>query len=156
MEKADIFFMNKALKQAEKAFKLEEVPGGAVVVQSGKIIGRGFNKKESKHCSVYHAEIVALKSACKKVGDWRLNDATLYVTMEPCVMCAGAIVNHRIKRVVIGVKEANFGACGSGIDILNNSNLNTKTEVEFGVLEEECKDILQKFFKERRAKGNKN
>lgn len=148
----DEIYMNKAIKMAQKAFKNKEVPVGSVIVQNQKIIGWGFNKKEKKHCSIYHAEIVAIEKACKKIGDWRLNDATLYVTMEPCAMCAGAIVNHRIGKVVIGITEPNFGACGSGIDIINNQSLNTKTEVVYGVLQEDCKKLLQDFFKDRREK----
>lgn len=143
-------FMKSALCEARKAYENQEVPVGCVVVLNGKIIGRGYNKKETKHCSVYHAEIVALQKACKKVGDWRLNDATLYVTMEPCVMCAGAIINHRIGRVVIGITEPNFGACGSGIDVLNNKSLGTNTELETGILANDCKSILQIFFENRR------
>ena len=144
-------FMHFAIRQANKAFQNEEVPVGCVIVKDGKIVASGYNKKEKKHCSVYHAEIVAIESACKKIGDWRLDDGyTLYVTMEPCAMCAGAIINHRIKRVVIGVCEPNFGACGSGVDLLNNSALNTKTEVVNGVLQDDCKKLLQDFFTQRR------
>ena len=154
MEKENSFehkkFMKLAIKEAQKALNNDEVPVGCVIVQDGKVIASGYNKKEKNKCSIYHAEIVAIKKACKKVGDWRLNDATLYVTMEPCAMCAGAIMNHRIKRVVIGTMEPNFGACGSGIDILNNDNLNTKTEVVSGILENDCKQLLQNFFKKRR------
>ncbi len=150
IEVIDEKFMDYAILEAQKAYKNEEVPVGCIIVKNGEVIGRGFNKKEKKHCSIYHAEIVAIQNACKKVGDWRLNDATLYVTMEPCAMCAGAIVNHRIKKVVIGVTEPNFGACGSGIDILNNQNLNTKTEVKMGVMQEKCKSLLQNFFEDRR------
>ena len=146
----NIKYMRLALLEAQKAFKREDVPVGCVIVLGDKIIGKGYNKKEAKHCSLYHAELVAIKKACKSVKDWRLCDATMFVTMEPCAMCAGAIVNHRIKRVVIGTKEPNFGACGSGIDILNNSGLNTKTEVISSVLEDECRQILQDFFVERR------
>lgn len=147
-------FMSLAIVEAKKAFKHQEVPVGCIIVKDGKVVGKGYNKKERKHCSIYHAEIVALKNACKKIGDWRLADCTLYVTMEPCAMCAGAIANHRIKRVVIGVMEPNFGACGSGIDILNNFALNTKTEVVSGVLKDECKNLLQFFFENRRKKKN--
>ena len=150
MELQDNYFMHLAIEQAKIAFKKGDVPIGAVIVKNGKVIGKGYNKKEKKHCSVYHAEIIALKNACKKLKDWRLNDLTLYVTMEPCSMCAGAIVNHRLSRVVIGVTEPNFGACGSGIDILNNHKLNTKVQVTKGVCESECKELLQKFFAERR------
>ena len=151
LAKKDQKYMNFALKQAKKAFLNEEVPVGCVIEKDGKIFATGYNKKEKLHCSIYHAEIVAIEKACKKLGDWRLDDGfTMYVTMEPCAMCAGAIVNHRIKRVVIGITEQNFGACGSGIDILNNDSLNTKTDVEIGVMPEECKNLLQQFFKQRR------
>lgn len=155
MEYNHEYFMKLALQQAKKAFKKQEVPVGCVVVLNNKIIGKGYNKKEHKHCSLYHAEIVAIKNACKKVGDWRLTDATLYVTMEPCAMCAGAIVNHRIKNVVIGITEPNCGACGSGIDILNNQSLNTHTKVISNILSEECKKLLQSFFENRRKINNK-
>ena len=148
----DKIYMKYAIKEAKKALKNQEVPVGCVVVLNDKIIGRGYNKKEKKKCSIYHAEIVAIEKACKNVGDWRLCDATLYVTMEPCAMCAGAIVNHRIKQVVYGVSEEHFGACGSGIDILNNENLNTKTIVRSGILKEKCLELLQNFFKEKRKK----
>ena len=157
MEKQDVDFMNIAIEQAKTAYKKQDVPIGAIIVQNGKIIGKGYNKKEKKHCSLYHAEIVALKHACKKVGDWRLVDATMYVTMEPCCMCAGAILNHRIKRVVIGITEPKNGACGSGVDLLNNQNLGTKTQVTTGVCAEQCKQLLQDFFAKRRLqnKGDK-
>ena len=148
-------FMRECIKQAQKAMNCDEVPVGCVIVKDGKIIARGFNQKEEKHCAVYHAEIIAIKRACKKIGDWRLSDCTLYVTLEPCAMCAGAILNHRIKRVVIGIMEPNFGACGGGINLLNNEDLNSKTEVVSGVLDKECLDLLQTFFKNRRNKSLK-
>ena len=150
--KNDEKYMKLAVAQAQKAFQNDEVPVGCVIVFDDQVVGKGYNQKEKKHCSVYDAEIVAIENACKKIGDWRLNGATLYVTMEPCAMCAGAIVNHRISRVVIGVMEPNFGACGSGVDILNNDKLNTHIKVESGILQEECKNLLQSFFKEKRAK----
>lgn len=143
-------FMQVAINLAKVAYKKGDVPIGAIIVKDGKIIGKGYNKKEQKHCSVYHAEIIALQSACKKLKDWRLNGATMYVTMEPCCMCAGAIVNHRLDRVVIGITEPNFGACGSGIDILNNDKLNTKIQVTKGICEQQCKELLQNFFANRR------
>lgn len=155
MELQDTYFMQQAITQAKIAYKKGDVPIGAIIVKDGKIISKGFNKKEQKHCSLYHAEIIALKNACKKLKDWRLNDCIMYVTMEPCSMCAGAIVNHRLSRVVIGVTEPNFGACGSGIDILNNEKLNTKIQVTKCVCEQECKELLQNFFANRR-KLNKN
>lgn len=151
LDKNDKKFMKLAIKEAQKALKNDEVPVGCVIVKDGKVIAKGYNKKEKLHCSVYHAEIVAIKKACNKIGDWRLNENfTMYVTMEPCAMCAGAIVNHRIKKVVIGITEPNFGACGSGVDILNNEKLNTKTEVVTGILQEDCKKLLQNFFVNKR------
>ena len=148
-------FMKIALNEAKKALKNDEVPVGCVITQNGKVIAKGYNKKEQKKCAIFHAEIIAIEKACKKIGDWRLNDCTLYVTMEPCVMCAGAIYNHRIGKVVIGVLEPNCGACGSGIDILNNNNYCSKTEVKKGVMQKECLSLLQKFFKQRREDSNK-
>lgn len=145
--------MKVAINQAKKAFKKQEVPVGAIVVHNGKVVGKGYNKKEKKHCSLYHAEIVAIKQACKKLKDWRLNDCEMFVTMEPCAMCAGAIVNHRFKRIVIGVMEKNFGACGSGVNLLQNQNLNTNMQITNGVCEEECKQLLQDFFKLRRQQN---
>ena len=143
-------YMKLAILQARKAMKNQEVPVGCVIVKDEKIIGKGYNKKEQKKCAVFHAEIMAIEKACKKVGDWRLGDCTMYVTMEPCVMCAGAILNHRIKNVVFGVDEENFGACGGGIDVLNNVDLHSKTNVKNGVLKRKCLKLLQDFFKERR------
>ena len=143
-------FMKCALMEAQKALLKDEVPVGCVIVKDGKIIAKGYNKKEQNHCSIFHAEIIAIEKACKKLGDWRLEDCTLFVTMEPCAMCAGAILNHRIKNVVFGVSEQNFGACGGGIDLLNNKELNSKTNVVSGVLKDECLDLLQRFFKQRR------
>ena len=151
---SDEKFMKLALAEAQKAFNNQEVPVGCVIVKDGKVVAKGYNKKEKKHCSVYHAEIVAIENACKKIADWRLNDGyTLYVTMEPCAMCAGAILNHRIKKVVIGVMEPNFGACGGGIDLLNNQSLNSQTEVIYGILQDDCKKLLQNFFTSRRNKS---
>lgn len=154
MKKTDVDFMQIAIQQAKIAYQKKDVPVGAIIVKNDKVIGKGYNKKEKKHCSLYHAEIIAIKQACKKIKDWRLNDCTMYVTMEPCCMCAGAIINHRISRVVVGITEPNWGACGSGVDLLNNENLNTKTSVITGVCDIECKNLLQNFFEERR-KGKK-
>ena len=150
MKKTDVDFMQIAIQQAKIAYQKKDVPVGAIIVKNDKVIGKGYNKKEKKHCSLYHAEIIAIKQACKKIKDWRLNDCTMYVTMEPCCMCAGAIINHRISRVVVGITEPNWGACGSGVDLLNNENLNTKTSVITGVCDIECKNLLQNFFEERR------
>ena len=143
-------YMMLAVKQAQKAFDNDEVPVGCVIVKNNKVIASGYNKKEKNKCSIFHAEIIAIQKACKKVGDWRLEDCTIFVTMEPCAMCAGAILNHRIKNVVFGISEKNFGACGSGIDLLNNKNLGSKTNVTSGILADECLAMLQKFFQKRR------
>ena len=146
-------YMKEAIRLAKKAYAIEEVPIGCVIVYEGKIIGRGYNRRTIDKNVIAHAEMQAIRKACKKMNDWRLEDCTMYVTLEPCQMCAGAIVNHRLSRVVFGVTEPNFGACGSGVDILNNENLNTKVQVTKGVCQEECKTLLQNFFVERRKKS---
>ena len=138
-------FMNEALKEAQKSYKKLEVPVGAIVVKDGKIIGRGHNLKEEKQDPTCHAEIIAIRKACKKINNWRLNDCTMYVTLEPCAMCTGVINEARIGKVVIGATDDIRGACGSKIDILDKN-----IECEKNVLGEECKKILQEFFKELR------
>lgn len=145
-------FMLEALKQAQKAYKKKEVPVGAVIVKNGKVIGCGYNQKEKKHSATKHAEIIAIEKASKKIKDWRLNDCEMYVTLEPCVMCAGAILSARIKKVYIGAMEKNFGCCGSAMNILNNSAFTTKVEFETGVMENESVEMLQSFFKNKRGK----
>ena len=146
----DNFFMNKALDQAYEAYKLEEVPIGAVIVKDGKIVGKGYNKKEMSLDTTNHAEIIAIREASKNLKSWRLTDCTMYVTVEPCPMCAGAIVNSRIKELVIGTMDPKGGACGSLYNIVENDNLNHKLEVKRGILEKECSDIMKKFFKKLR------
>ena len=145
-------FMLEALKQAQKAFKKNEVPVGAVIVKNGKIIATGYNQKEKKHSATKHAEIIAIERASKKIKDWRLNDCEMYVTLEPCVMCAGALLSARIKKVYIGAMEKNFGCCGSAMNILDNSAFTTKVEFETGVLENESVELLQTFFINKREK----
>lgn len=142
----DEIYMREALKEAYKAFELNEIPVGCVIVKDGKIVGRGFNQKETLKDATLHGEITAIKEACKNMGGWRLPGSAMYVTMEPCPMCAGAIVNARIERLVIGVKDFKTGACGSVLDITNNDMLNHHPMVKFGVLEEECSSIIKKFF----------
>jgi len=142
--------MNKALDQAYEAYKLEEVPIGAVIVKDGKIVGKGYNKKEMSLDTTNHAEIIAIREASKNLKSWRLTDCTMYVTVEPCPMCAGAIVNSRIKELVIGTMDPKGGACGSLYNIVENDNLNHKLEVKRGILEKECSDIMKKFFKKLR------
>lgn len=151
MEKNDIYFMKRALSKAKTAAKYGEVPIGAVIVKDGEVIASGRNMREKKNNALHHAEIIAIDRACKKTGAWRLNDCTLYVTMEPCPMCAGAIVNSRIKRVVFGCYDKKAGALGTVFN-LHDYPLNHKYEVEGGILEKECALILSDFFSELRKK----
>lgn len=143
-------FMEAAILEAKKSYQLGEVPVGAVIVKDGQIIGKGFNQKESSNDATAHAEILAIKEACKTLGSWRLDDCSMYVTLEPCPMCAGAILESRIKRVYIGAESERTGAAGTVVDILNNSYLGSKTEVYFGIMEEECKTLLKDFFENLR------
>ena len=145
-------FMREALKEAEKALKKEEVPVGAVIVKDGKIIARAHNTKESKNDSTCHAEILAIQKACKKLGAWRLLDCEMYVTLEPCPMCAGAIINSRIKKAYIGARQEKTGACGSKTNIIETYSSETKVDLEFGVLQDKCLELIQDFFKEIRKK----
>ena len=145
-------WMKQALKQAEKARKLEEVPIGCVIVLNEKIIARGYNRRNTDHTSLAHAEMMAIKKACKKIGDWRLEECTLYVTLEPCQMCAGAIVQSRIKRVVIGAMNKKAGCAGSIFNLLEEDRFNHKAEGTRGVLENECAGMVSAFFRELRVK----
>ncbi len=145
-------YMKKALEEAHKALSTYEVPIGAIIVHKGEIIGRGHNKRESLSDPLAHAEIFAIKEASKNLKNWRLMDCTLYVTVEPCPMCAGAIINSRIDRIVIGARDPKMGCCGSVINLLDNPKFNHRPIVEFGVLEEECSNIISNFFKEIRNK----
>ena len=145
----DTTFMRAAIKQAQKAYEKNEVPIGCVIVHDGKIIARGYNRRNTDKSTLAHAEITAIRKAAKKLGDWRLEDCTLYVTLEPCPMCAGAIVNSRIERVVFGAYDKRAGAFGSVLD-LNAYPLNHKPEIVGGVMEEECRTMLQEFFKKKR------
>ena len=151
--KEDIKYMKAALKQAEKALAIGEVPIGAVIVENGRIIGRGYNRRNTDHTTLAHAEITAIRKANKKVGDWRLEGCTLYVTLEPCQMCAGALVQSRIDRVVIGAPSFKSGCGGTLMNILQNNEFNHQVEIETGVMLEECTAILQKFFKELRLRN---
>ena len=154
MEDKDIYFMGEALKEAEKAKDILEVPIGAVIVKDNIVIARGHNMVENKKSSLNHAEIIAIDEACKKVGDWRLNDCTMYVTLEPCAMCAGAIINSRIDRLIIGAMDKKRGCCGSIINIVDDGAFNHRVDLKTGVLEEECSNILKDFFKDLRASKN--
>ena len=147
----DILYMNEAIKLAKKAASLGEVPIGAVIVKDGEIISEGYNLRETEKLSTAHAEISAIEAACKKLGGWRLFGCTLYVTLEPCPMCAGAIVNSRIDRVVYGASDIRFGACGSLFNI-NSYPLNHAFEITSGVCEEECRALLSDFFADLRKK----
>ena len=151
--KEDIKYMKAALKQAEKALAIGEVPIGAVIVENGRIIGRGYNRRNTDHTTLAHAEITAIRKANKKVGDWRLEGCTLYVTLEPCQMCAGALVQSRIDRVVIGAPSYKSGCGGTLLNILQNEEFNHRVEMETGVMQEECTAILQRFFKELRQRN---
>ena len=151
--KDDIKYMKAALKQAEKALALGEVPIGAVIVANGRIIGRGYNRRNTDHTTLAHAEITAIRKANRKVGDWRLEGCTLYVTLEPCQMCAGALVQSRIDRVVIGAPSYKSGCGGTLMNILQNNEFNHQVETVTGVMQEECTAILQKFFKELRRRN---
>ena len=142
-------FMREAIELARAAEKIDEVPVGAVIVRDGNIIASAYNTRETSKCATHHAEILAIERACAALGGWRLPGVTLYVTMEPCAMCAGAIINSRIERVVYGAKDFRFGAFGSALD-LNEAGLNHKPEVVGGVLGEECADILSSYFKRKR------
>lgn len=143
--------MKRAYQEAEKARDAGEVPVGAVVVKGNRIVGRGYNLKEKTKDPTSHAEMMAIRDAAAKLGGWRLIDCTMYVTLEPCSMCAGAIVQSRIKRVVIGTMDSRMGACGSNINLLQDKNSNHYVEIETEVLEQECSSILSDFFKKLRA-----
>ena len=145
-------FMKEALKEAAKASSKGEVPVGAVVVKDGKIIGRGHNLTESKQSALTHAEMMAMSKAAKKLKSWRLIDCDLYVTLEPCTMCAGAIVLSRLKGLVYGTTDPKAGAVDSTARVMENKNLNHRVEVTSGVLREECSNVLTTFFKEVRRK----
>lgn len=146
MENINEKFMKEALKEAQKAYKKLEVPVGAIIVKNGKIVARAHNLKETKNDTTKHAEILAIEKASKKLGNWRLIDCEMYVTLEPCPMCAGAIVNSRIKKVNIGAMDEKTGACGSKLNLLQDFNFDTKVDMEIGILENECRELLQKFF----------
>lgn len=146
------FFMNEALKEAKKAFQLGEVPIGAVIVKDGVIIGRGYNKKECLKDATNHAEIIAIKEASATIGGWRLTGCEMYVTIEPCVMCAGALYQTRIDKVYIGSMDSKGGGVNSLYRILSDERLNHIVEYEVGVLEKESKAIMQLFFKKLRSR----
>lgn len=145
----DEFYMEVAIAEALVAESIDEVPVGAVIVRDGEIIASAHNTRESTKCATHHAEILAIEEACRKLGGWRLPGVTLYVTMEPCVMCAGAIVNARIPRVVFGTHDLRFGAFGSALDLVKIP-LNHTPEVVGGVLEERTREMLSEYFRRKR------
>ena len=143
--------MRLALEQAECAAKLGEVPVGAVIVKDGEVVATAYNTRETEKNAVHHAELLAIDRACARLGGWRLWQCDLYVTLEPCPMCAGAIINSRLKRVVYGARDAKAGCCGSVVDLFS-LGFNHRPALESGVLEEECTELLQSFFEELRRK----
>ena len=143
-------FMREALKQAKRASALGEMPVGAVIVRDGEIISRAYNRRETKKNALYHAEITAIERACKKLGGWRLPRCEMYVTLEPCPMCAGAILNSRIEHVYYGASDEKSGCCGSKINLLDLNLCNYTVTVTGGILENECRDIIKKFFRNLR------
>ena len=149
------FFMREALKEAQKAYDQAEVPIGAVVVLNGEIIGRGHNLREKEQDATLHAEIKAIRQANQHLGSWRLEDCELFVTLEPCPMCSGAMILARMKRVVFGAFDPKAGTAGTFMNLLQDSRFNHQVEVEQGILEDECKEILQQFFKGLRERNKK-
>jgi len=149
---SDDFFMGEALRQAARAYEAEETPVGAVIVRAGRIIARAFNQVELLKDATAHAEMLALTQAEEAVGDWRLTDCSLYVTKEPCPMCAGAIIHTRIARVIFGTSDPKGGAAGSALNLLQFKGLNHKSDITSGIREAECRALLKNFFAEQRAK----
>ena len=148
------YFMNEAFKEAQKAYKKEEIPVGAVIVKNGEIIAKAHNLRETKNLSTSHAEILAIEKANKKLNAWRLEGAEMYITLEPCMMCMGAIINSRIKKIYIGTLDTKAGACTSVINI-EKYKFNHTVEIETGILKDKCEYILKDFFKMLRTKKRK-
>jgi len=148
-------YMKEAIRQARKAWKLREVPIGCVIVKDGKIIARGYNRRNTDKNTLAHAELLAIRKASRALGDWRLEACTMYITLEPCQMCAGAIVQARISRVVIGSRNPKAGCAGSVLNLLQVPQFNHQVELTEGILEEECSSMLTDFFKELRSQRKK-
>ncbi|MDQ0417985.1 tRNA(adenine34) deaminase [Croceifilum oryzae] len=146
------FYMKMAIEEARKAEKIDEVPIGAVVVFQGKVVGRGYNLREKDQDPTAHAEMIAIQEAAKRLGSWRLIDCDLYVTLEPCPMCAGAIIQSRVRRVVFGTLDPKAGCAGSLMNLLQDARFNHQTEILSGVLQQECSDLLTQFFRGIREK----
>ena len=151
MEK-EIRFMKEAIKEAKKAELIDEVPIGCVIVKDDKVIARGHNVRETKKTPLGHAEIIAIDKASKKLGAWRLQDCDIYITLEPCIMCAGAIIQSRIRHVYYGAKDPKGGAIESSINVLDAKSINHHPEITSGILEEECSNIISQYFKRKREK----
>ena len=145
-------FMREAIRQARKAYALDEVPIGCVIVYEGKIVARGYNRRNTDKNTLAHAELIAIRRASRKLGDWRLEGCTMYITLEPCQMCAGAIVQARVSRVVVGSMNPKAGCAGSVLNLLQMAQFNHQVELTTGVLEEECSKMLSGFFRELRQK----
>jgi tRNA(adenine34) deaminase len=153
---SDEFFMKEALKEAQKAYDENEVPIGAVVVYKNQIIGRGHNQTERLKDPTAHAEILAITAAANALSSWRLNDAIVYSTVEPCVMCAGALVLGRVKRIVFGVRDEKFGGCGSVVNVVNEEKLNHQIEITGGILSTQATSLMKSFFKKQRQNKKKD
>ncbi len=153
MTDLDTKYMRAAFREAEKAYALGEVPIGCVIVHDGKVIARGYNRRNTDKSTLSHAELIAIRKASRRIGDWRLEECVLYVTLEPCQMCAGAIVQARIPRVVMACMNPKAGCAGSILNILNMPEFNHQVDVTRGVLEEECSTLLTRFFKELRVRN---
>ena len=154
MDKPDEYYMRMALARARRAEELDEVPVGAVVVRDGRVIASGYNLRESRQDATLHAEMIAIRRACRKLGSFRLEDCTLYVTLEPCPMCAGAVVNARIPRLVYGASDPKAGCCETLYALCTDPRFNHRAEVRGGVLAEECGEILRSYFRKKRKKKN--
>lgn len=155
MRSTDEKYMKEAIRQAKKAYAIGETPIGCVIVYQDKIIGRGYNRRTIDKNTLAHAEMIAIRKAGRKMGDWRLEECTMYVTLEPCQMCAGAIVQSRMTRVVVGCMNPKAGCAGSVLNLLQMEEFNHQTELTTGVLEEECSQMMKAFFKELREKKKK-
>ncbi len=145
-------FMRLAIECAQKGASLDEVPIGAVIVKDGEVIAQAHNLKETNNCSNYHAEIVAIDNACKAIGNWHLNECDIFVTLEPCAMCAGALINSRIRGVYFGAYDAKAGCCGTLYNLLSDERFNHGPHVEGGILQTECGELLSNYFREKREK----
>lgn len=150
------YFMSKALEQAKKAYKKNEVPVGAIIVYNNKIIASCYNKREKCQNALYHAEILAINKACKKLKSFRLDNCEMYVTLEPCPMCSGAIVNARLKKLYFGCQDFNYGCCGSKYNFLQDKNFEHLVDVEGNILKEECSSLIKTFFARIREKKKQN